>query len=246
VPRLRGGRSGAEKLELVEGAVIGALEGVLIADQLGEGVSAAGIADPGQGDGVGGAGFVRRQRGFLIGAQHASLEGAEEVGIIGAQAGVGTENARFHGGEALEAPRSEHHAIDQELFGLGGGPVEAAEPPAEPGEGGGILAGQEDIGGEGPMPKGIEANDGLTGRGPGAGGFEGVAAVGIDAGLRSHRVFGTGTGFRPGLRRGIPTGAERAADREAAGARQTAARRAGAPGKGNANFAEQSQAAVRG
>ncbi len=61
---------------------------------------------------------------------------------------------------------------------------------AQGGEGGPVFAGEHGVGGEGAVPESVEADSTLTFRGSGAGGLQGVAAVGGDAGWGGHGVDG--------------------------------------------------------
>jgi hypothetical protein len=176
----------AQATQVLDGAVVGTLEGGLVAVELGEVIGAFSVGEPGGGKGVSVARYLRGGLGFGTTAEDEAPE-RDFVPKAGRKEGnVSAKDAGLHGGQALEAPGGAHDAVHKFVFDWGSGLVCLVETVPEPEEGGGILLGKDRVGSEGAVPKGVEPDASFAGWGFGAGGLEGVAAIGVDAGGRGH------------------------------------------------------------
>jgi hypothetical protein len=158
-----------EALKLVQRAEVRALDAGFVTGQDGEGVGAAGVAQ----EDIGHAVLGRDALVLLL----------DVFGVI-EQAEI--ECASFHTANAGEAPGGHDHLFDQEGFdGTDGllGVLVGLEQFLELVL---VLADDDGVLGSEPMFEGIEANGGLAFGGLGAGGFEGVRAVGVNLFLGSH------------------------------------------------------------
>jgi len=164
------GTGGLEAQKLMVGAEEGALGASFVAGQDGEGIGAAGV----EAEDVGEALAVGDVLEFLV---HA-------FGVFD-QAEV--EGTGFHAADAAKAPGGNDDLLDEEGFDGADGLVmlfvgladDVELFPVFEGENG-VLSGES-------MLEGIEPDGGLTLGGLGAGGFEGIGAVGVDLFLRRHR-----------------------------------------------------------
>jgi hypothetical protein len=158
-----------EALKLVQRAEVRALDAGFVTGQDGEGVGAAGVAVEDVGHAV-------------VGSEVLVLL----VDVFGVIHQVEIEDAGFHAADAGEAPGGHDHLFDQEGFdGTDGllGVLVGLEQFVELVF---VLADDDGVLGSEPMFEGIEANGGLARRGVGAGGFEGIGAVGVNLFLGSH------------------------------------------------------------
>ena len=106
--------------------------------------------------------------GFAYGFEF--LEGSE-----GKQVGFERE-------DAVAAPSGIGEKLDEFAFLRGARGVAVGEALEARGVGGGVFAGEDDLGREAAVLEGVAGGGGLTGLGDGAGGFEGVEPVGRGAG----------------------------------------------------------------
>ena len=163
------GALGLEALELVDGAVEGAL---------GAGLVAAGVVDD-----VGFGGIAAKDEGVADVGQEGIVVIAHPL-IEVRQPHL--EEAGFHGAAAAEAPGGHGELFEEDIPGGAGGLVLGAEFGAEPIEAAFVFAGQGGgLGGEA-VTEGIGGDLALALGGFGAGAFLGVPAVGIDLFLSSH------------------------------------------------------------
>src|SRR6266404_2739011 len=107
------GTGGTEALEFVEGAVVGALQGSLVAGEFGHSVAAGAVANEGAGHGIerldGGAWFSFAERREQV---------RDPFDMFAFSAAVSADDADFHGCQTAETPGCEDHPVDQELFAL--------------------------------------------------------------------------------------------------------------------------------
>jgi len=167
---------GLDALQVVEGAVEGALVAGFVARQGGESVRATAIV-------------LKYIGETVVGGEVAVVV----VDIFGVVDQAQLEEAGFHGADAGEAPGGHDDLVDQEGFqGAGGlklfleGGLELVELLAVLDGNDGALGGEAVLGG-------VAAGGGLALGGFGAGGLEGVAAIGFDLFLGCH---GAGVSFQ--------------------------------------------------
>jgi len=166
----------------LQGLIVGAAEGILVAAEFGEGVGTAAVEEGrAEDEGVavvqlfGGGGVAR----FFPSLVEIPAAGAFHAG--GETAGLDAE-------DAAEAPLGGCHFADQEVLERAGGPEFGFEGGEEVAEMGGVLFGEDGFAGEQSVECGVLGGAGLAVCGGGPGAEAGVALVGCDLSFGGHLV----------------------------------------------------------
>lgn len=178
-----------EPLELVEGLVEAAADGVLVAHEAGEELAA----------GIGVIGKAEHEGSLVVAGLGGGAAGDGRIvePLLAADDLVALhQHAGLHPNHAAEAPLGGGELVHERFLELVGG-REAGEEAGEEGIVlGGVFGGADGIAGAESVGAAVPAGDGLALWGFGAGGAAGVAAVGVDLLLAGH-----GTTSEPALAR---------------------------------------------
>ena len=185
-----GAAGGLEGFEVLHAAFDGALDGGFVADEAGEVVGALALFHESAGEeifrfvGIGRVGVfpVAVHVEFVIRLPF-SVEADQNGGFFAVDAG-------FEGKGAVEAPLGGGDALDDQFFAVADGAEVVVEILEEAEEGFGILAFEDEVfvAGEA-VGEAVAAGGGFAFGGAGAGGFLGVAAVGIRLPLGNFPIF---------------------------------------------------------